>query len=239
MNIEKQKSSLFLYFFVAALLVLTAFLLRDIFHRFSKDTDASASVLDVRTVILDAGHGGFDGGAVSVTGTAEKVLNLDMTLTHTSLLRAQGYRVILTRDTDTELSHADGGSRKIQDLKGRLNVAETNRGVPFISLHMNKFPQSRYHGLQVYYSPNETSSLALAEDIRSSVKAGLQPANERAVKPATSAIYLLHKITSPAVLVECGFLSNEEEAKRLEDPEYRASLCLLIGVAYAKWEAAR
>ncbi len=240
MNTEKQKGSLLLYFLIAALLVLAALILHRIFDRFmNRDTDADVGGSDRRAVILDAGHGGFDGGAVSVTGTAEKTLNLDTTLTLAALLRAQGYRVILTRETDVELTHEAGGSRKMQDLKGRLTIAEENQGAPLISIHMNKFPQSRYHGLQVYYSVNDKSSQALADAIQASVKSGLQPDNGRSVKPATSAIFLLHKTASPAVLVECGFLSNEEEARRLEDPQYRASLCLLIGTAYAKWEAAR
>ncbi len=240
MKTEKRNGSILLYLLLSLLLFLTAVVLHRIFHRWiDTDADASAEGRELRAVILDAGHGGFDGGAVSVTGTAEKALNLDMTLTVSALLKAQGYRVILTRDSDTELTHEGGGSRKMQDLKGRLTVAEENQGIPFLSIHMNKFPQSRYDGLQVYYSKNDPSSQKLAEGIQAAVKAGLQPENDRAVKPATSAIFLLHKITSPAVLVECGFLSNEEEARRLEDPSYRAFLSLLIASAYGGWEASR
>jgi N-acetylmuramoyl-L-alanine amidase len=237
---EKRNGSILLYILLSLFLILTALVLRQVFrHWIDPDAHASIHGHEVRSVILDAGHGGFDGGAVSVTGTAEKVLNLDTTLSLAALLRALGYRVILTRDADVELTHESGGSRKMQDLRGRLAVAQEHKGVPLISIHMNKFPQSRYHGLQVYYSKNDPASLALAERIQGTVKSKLQPDNERAVKPATSAIFLLHKATSPAVLVECGFLSNDEEARRLEDPQYRASLALLIASAYAQWESVR
>lgn len=240
MNNEKSNGSLLIYFLIAILLILTASILQQIYIRWIRDdVDTAADPSVLRTVILDAGHGGFDGGAVSVTGTAEKTLNLDTTLTLAALLKAQGYRVILTRETDTELTHEDGGSRKMQDLKGRLSVMTENPNLPFLSIHMNKFPQAQYHGLQVYYTPNDPSAKSLADTVQSTVKDGLQPANDRATKPATSAIFLLHKATSPAILIECGFLSNEEEARRLEDPTYRNALCLAVATAYGRWETER
>ncbi len=240
MNTEKYKNSLLLYFLIAILLILTAYILHQAYAKFIReDLDTSTNPTACRTVILDAGHGGYDGGAISVTGTAEKTLNLDTTLTLAALLKAQGYQVILTRDSDTELSHESGGSRKMQDLKGRLQIAEENRGIPFISIHMNKFPQNRYNGLQVYYSQNDSTSQSLAELIQATVREQLQPDNNRETKPATSSIFLLHKATSPAVLIECGFLSNEDEAKKLEDTDYRTALCLLIASAYGNWEAKR
>ena len=240
MNNEKSNGSLLIYFLIAFLLILTAVLLQQVYARWIRnDVDVVAEPSALRTVILDAGHGGFDGGAVSVTGTAEKTLNLDTTLTLAALLKAQGYRVILTRETDTELTHEDGGSRKMQDLKGRLAVMTEHPAIPFLSIHMNKFPQAQYHGLQVYYTQNETSAKSLADTIQAAVKEGIQPENDRATKPATSAIFLLHKATSPAILIECGFLSNEEEAQRLEDPAYRTALCLAIATAYGEWETTR
>jgi len=240
MNTEKNKGSLLIYFLIAILLILTASILHQVYTLWIRDdVDTAADPSTLRTVILDAGHGGFDGGAVSVTGTAEKTLNLDTSLTLAALLKAQGYRVILTRETDTELTHESGGSRKMQDLKGRLTIMEKNPAVPFLSIHMNKFPQAKYSGLQVYYSQNDTAAKSLADGIQSAVKEHLQPANDRVTKPATSSIFLLHKATSPAVLIECGFLSNEEEARKLEDPEYRNALCLAIATAYGRWETER
>lgn len=240
MNTETRKGSLLLYFLISILLILTATTLHRVYTLWIRDeVDTATSPTTLRAVILDAGHGGRDGGAVSVTGTAEKTLNLDTTLTLAALLKAQGYRVLLTRETDTALTHEDGGSRKMQDLRGRLAIAEAYPGVPFLSIHMNKFPQGQYHGLQVYYSCHDQASKALADGIQESVRESLQPDNDRETKPATSALYLMHKIFSPAVLIECGFLSNEEDARQLEDPTYRAALCLSLATAYGKWEARR
>lgn len=240
MNTEKNKGSLLIYFLIAILLILTASILHQVYDRFIRDdVNTAADPSSRRTVILDAGHGGRDGGAISVTGTAEKTLNLDTTLTLAAFLRAQGYEVILTREIDTELSHEDGGSRKMQDLKGRLSVMEDNPGCPFISVHMNKFPQAKYSGLQVYYSQNDEASKPLADGIQAAVKEHLQPENDRVTKPATSSIFLLHRADSPAILIECGFLSNTEEARRLEDTDYRRTLCLILSSAYGAWETNR
>ena len=197
---------------------------------------ASATVgYELRSVILDAGHGGKDGGAVSVTGSVEKDLNLDITLSVSDIMHLLGYNVILTRSTDTELTHSDGGSRKMQDLKGRLTVATKNKDTPFVSIHMNKFPTEKYRGLQIYYSPKISDSRSLAEKIQSTVRNQLDSDNNRSIKPSGSGIYLLHNAVSPAVLIECGFLSNNEEAMLLDTPEYRTKLCTVIASSVDMW----
>ena len=239
MTKTKKSGFLLLYVIVAVLLIAVSLSLHFLFNTYFLHDETEASGNEgTRSVILDAGHGGYDGGAVSVTGTAEKVLNLDTTLTLGELLHLQGYHVILTRDSDTELTSDNGGSRKMQDLRGRLDIAEEHSGVPFISIHMNKFPQSKYRGLQVYYAVSEASGKDLAAAVQETVKEFLQPENERQIKPATSAIYLLDRIRSPAVLIECGFLSNPEEAALLEDVDYRLRLCLSVAVAFHRWQEA-
>ena len=238
MQTQKRNGSLLLYCLIALLLILTASLLHQLYLRYFRDTDTVFAGGERRALILDAGHGGFDGGAVSVTGTAEKTLNLETTLTLAELLRLLGYEVILTRDSDVSLTSEAGGSRKMQDLRGRLAIAEANPDTPFLSIHMNKFPQNRYRGLQIYYSPNHPAGETLAECMQSAVRTALQPENERAVKSATSAIYLLHRIQSPAVLIECGFLSNADEALLLEDPVYRTKLAIVLTSSYTAWHTA-
>lgn len=234
----QRRGFFLLYLIVAALLVSLSLGLHFLFNTYLLHRDQpTGTTSSLRTVILDAGHGGYDGGAVSVTGTAEKVLNLDTTLTLNEILHLQGYRVILTRDSDVELTSSEGGSRKMQDLRGRLMIAEANKGVPFLSIHMNKFPQSKYRGLQVYYATCEESGKALALSVQETVKSLLQPDNERQIKPATSAIYLLDRISSsPAILIECGFLSNSEEAALLEEREYRLRLSLCLAIAFDRWQ---
>ncbi len=188
------------------------------------------------TVVLDAGHGGFDGGAVSVTGSLEKDLNLKLAFQLRDLLEAAGIRVIMTRTEDRMLTVSSEGddrevSRKMDDLQGRLNILSEYPDAIFVSLHMNKFPQASPSGVQVYYSPNHPLSMELALSIQEAVRDHLQPENNRAVKKAGSSIFLLHRAKNPAVLIECGFLSNPEEAKKLDDPQYRQSLACVLCAA--------
>lgn len=123
----------------------------------------------------------------------------------------------------------------MQDLKGRLTVANNNNDAVFVSIHMNKFPIEKYGGLQVYYSPNDKNSYTLAAQIQKDVSSFLQKDNKRTVKKADSSIFLLDKIKTPAVLIECGFLSNIADSNNLDDPEYRLKLSSLIAKSICMW----
>lgn len=190
----------------------------------------SAAVASGRTVVIDAGHGGEDGGTVGF-GLVEKDLNLDLALRLAALLRESGVDVVLTRETDTMLydKNADfEGKKKALDLRARLEIAERCTAPVFVSIHMNYFVRSEYSGLQVYYSPNDPQSRLLAEMVQSRVRQELQPNNHRAVKASEGSIFLLDRLTCPAVLVECGFLSNRDEAHLLSTEEYRSALAAEI-----------
>ena len=187
-------------------------------------------------IIVDAGHGGRDGGAVSITGTPEKTLNLEISLTLAELLRAVGFETIETRTTDDVVGgEAPKGSRKLADLKARLDIALANPDAPLVSIHMNKFASPLPKGLQVWYSKNNERSKLLAEYIRKKNVELVQPDNTRDIKPATSAIYLMHRATAPAVTVEGGVLSNHEEAALLETKEYRDKLAAMLLGAIAEY----
>ena len=229
------RGSLVLYFLLALLILGAAFGLRVMYVRYFSDagTDLESGAHEQRGVIIDPGHGGKDGGAVSVTGTAEKELNLSVSETLEAIMTALGYRVIMTRTTDTELSSERGGSRKMQDLLGRLEISERNPGIPFVSIHMNRFGNEKYSGLQVYYSRNCAESKTVADGVQSAVKKLIQPENTRETKRATSAILLLDRIKSPGILIECGFISNRKEADLLERQDYRRKLCLAVASALA------
>ncbi len=194
------------------------------------ELDADASVTQY-TVILDAGHGGEDGGTVSASGILEKDLNLKIAFLLRDMLEANGVRVIMTRTTDVLLYDRNTdyrGRKKALDLAARRKIAEETQNAVFVSIHMNAYPQTQYSGLQVWYSPNHDESKALAEEIQKTVQDMLQPQNDRQPKSATSAIYLLYHLQCPAVLVECGFLSNPEEAERLNDPVYQQRLAGIL-----------
>lgn len=230
LNSESAKESLFLYFLLAFLILAAAFCLRAVYVGYFGDDgrNITSHAGERRGIIIDPGHGGKDGGAVSVTGTSEKELNLSVSASLDEIMTALGYRVIMTRDSDTELTSERGGSRKMQDLLGRLEISEKNPGLPLVSIHMNKFGKEKYSGLQVYYSVNDPMGKILADSVQGMVKSLIQPLNTRKTKAATSAIMLLDRINSPGILVECGFISNKSEAALLETAEYRIKLSLAI-----------
>lgn len=190
------------------------------------------------TVIIDAGHGGEDGGATGDDGTLEKDLNLDIAFKLRDMLQANGVHVIMTRTQDILLydrSEDYNGKKKVLDLKARLEIVKQNPDALFISIHMNAFPQKKYDGLQVYFPLGDIRSEALATVIQNNIKSTLQPQNLRRPKGAGSNIYLLNKNTNTSVLVECGFLSNDEECARLNTQAYRQQLALILCESIIKY----
>ena len=198
----------------------------------------TGNVSQMRTVVIDAGHGGRDGGAVSADGIVEKVLNLEVSLALRDILLLYGMAPVMTRTEDTllcaENDPALKGKIKSTDLKNRLKIAQEYKDGIFVSIHMNMFPIEKYSGLQVYYSKNHEKSYSFALAIQNQVQNRLQPLNERKAKPAGKSIFLLDRIETPAILIECGFLSNPNEAKQLSDPSYQTQLALVV--AYGIWE---
>lgn len=184
------------------------------------------------TVVIDAGHGGFDGGAVSADGIAEKDINLAIAEHLRLFFAVGGYDVVMTRSGDSLLSSPNHtGSKKRSDLFGRVETAQKYDNPLFISIHQNKFEIPKYRGLQVYYSKNAPQSEIIAKSIQSYARENIQPENNREAKPAGSSILVLDKLKTPAVLVECGFLSNPDEARLLSDDTYRRKLAFVIYLA--------
>lgn len=182
------------------------------------------------TIVIDPGHGGEDGGATGKLSTSEKDINLAIALKLESLMKISGFNVVMTRTTDISISDDLDTirERKISDIHNRLKMIEAQGDCIFISIHQNHFSESRYSGAQMFYSTKNSSSKELAENIKSRVVELLQPENTRETKPATSSIYLLWNTKVPAVLVECGFLSNESEAAKLSDKVYQQQMAFAI-----------
>jgi len=193
-----------------------------------KDSVNTSNVKNTVTVVLDAGHGGRDGGAVGVSGILEKDLNLAIVIKTKEYLTAKGYAVVLTREKDELLSDGGGGSNKQKDLRARVNTVKETENAIFISVHMNRFPDSSVKGITFYYSPNHPDSHRLADSIHRKMLETIQPDNRRPMKEATSSIYVLHHTAVPAVLVECGFLSNALEEAMLHDETYQNALAAMI-----------
>lgn len=225
-----KKASPLVFFF--SLFVCLGLLLSLLFQHLENSITLPTSQTKERSpvIVLDAGHGGEDGGATGVNGILEKDLNLSLTNALAALLRGAGYTVVQTRTEDRLLydANAKKGHKKQSDLENRLKIAEKYENAVFISIHMNTFPQESCQGMQVWYSQNDASSKVLADALQSRVRSLLQPQNNRRTKAATSSIYLLKKAKCPAVLVECGFLSNAEECALLSEPSYRQKLALVL-----------
>ena len=211
--------------------------------KFASEDAAQVSVQSESPVLLiDPGHGGEDGGASSGE-ILEKDLNLTVSRNLADICTIFGQKAELTRNSDTLLYDAFddmedyGGKKKTYDLRNRLRMAEESGSSLFIGIHMNKFPQESSRGLQVYYTPNADRSENAARMIQNYAKTHLMPWNQREIKSATSAIYILHRIQMPAVLVECGFLSNPEDCANLTNREYQVKLASAIFAASSEWLA--
>lgn len=192
-----------------------------------KDIPSSAEVQTDITVVIDAGHGGIDGGA-EVDGIFEKDLNLSLSQHIGEFLSLYNVDCILTRNDDVLLADEYAKKKKQSDLLNRVKVTTSCSNPVFVSIHMNKFPIKKYYGLQVFYSVNNPDSELLAEKIQNNVISNLQNENNRKIKPAGSTIYVLDRLECPSVLVECGFMSNESELELLKTNEYRQKLAFVI-----------
>ncbi len=193
---------------------------------------------EVVTVIIDAGHGGEDGGTQSSDGTLEKDINLKISMKLESLLRLMGYNTVMIRSEDKLIYSGNPDTvrgRKVSDLNNRLEIANSFPDAIFISIHQNYFTQSKYSGAQVFYSPNNENSKRLAESIQESIVSLIQPDNKRKIKKSGSDIFLLDRIGIPAVMVECGFLSNPSEALLLKDDQYQKKTALAIADGINKY----
>lgn len=221
----------------AFLIILSAMLYLTFMANFSA-AEASSMPITQKTVIVDAGHGGDDGGAIGIDGTVEKDINLDIALKLEKILKFYGFNVIMTRTQDV-MTCDDGldslRKRKISDIHNRFELMRKNPDAIFISVHQNKFEDTSQHGTQVFYSGNDERSKELAEAIQTSVTLTLQRKNDRVVKKSGSGIYLLYHAKIPAVLVECGFISNSDEVKKLKDESYRMKLAILIADGLLKY----
>lgn len=186
----------------------------------------SAAVFSQR-LIIDAGHGGFDGGATGTNGVLEKDLNLAIAKKTASVSRLMGFSVEMIREEDTAV--CDDGlatlrEKKVSDIHNRLKTAQSEPEAIFLSIHQNFYPQPSCCGTQVFYSGNHPDSEKLAQSLQKGIASRLQQQNSRAIKKAEKNLYILYHAQNPALLLECGFLSNPEECERLCDAAYQQQL---------------
>lgn len=220
---------------IVFLLCAVCFLCYMIAQFMSGESTAVVETVEAKlpVIVIDAGHGGMDSGALGVDGSLEKEINLAVAERIAALCRLSGIDCVMTRTEDVMLVPDDVKThRKMNDLKNRLavadNILELGREVIFISVHMNKFTSEKYSGLQVWYSPNSEESSQLASYVQGYAGTWLDKGNTREIKRATSAIYILDRAKVPAILVECGFLSNRAECAKLATDEYRMQVALTV-----------
>lgn len=183
-----------------------------------------------KTIVIDAGHGGEDSGAIGFDSVYEKDLNLEIAFKLGEYLTSSGYDVIFTRTEDKLLYTEEQnvkGMRKINDLKNRVAIADSYDNAILVSIHMNSYGAAQCSGLQVYYSANNDDAHNLADAVQGEVVSRLQSTNKRKTKSGEG-IYILENSKNPAILIECGFLTNPEECKKLSEKEYQKELCFAI-----------
>lgn len=195
---------------------------------------ASVPAESGRVLILDAGHGGEDGGASSASGSKESDINLNIVLKTEALLAFLGVKTELTRSEDISI-HSEGAStlrqKKVSDLKNRVAMVESVPNAMLISVHQNHFTDSRYQGAQVFYSAGDISR-QWGESAQELLRLTLNPDNGRNAKPISDGVYLFEHISCPSILVECGFLSNGEEASLLLTDTYQRKISIALAGAY-------
>jgi len=231
---QKEGWKKFLALCLAAALAVTG---TAVFRLNREEAPALSPVrLPERQLILDAGHGGEDGGAVSLTGLPESGLNLAITLKLDQLLGFYGVSPILLRETDISLHDPEADTlrkKKVSDLHNRVAAIEAVENATVISIHQNTFSNAAYHGAQTFYRPGAESE-ALAKLVQESVRQGVDPNNQRTPAKIPNSVYLMKHITCPAVLVECGFLSNPAEEEKLRSESYQTQLALCIASAWLR-----
>lgn len=182
-------------------------------------------------IVLDAGHGGMDGGCSTADGKTEKGINLNILLSVRDMSRLFGYEVDATREKDTSI-HDKGvtgiRNQKVSDMENRLALFNKYPNAVCVSIHQNTFSDPVYHGAQMFYSGKNPASEQLASIMQRSFVNNLQPDNQRETKLCGSELYLCYYCDNPAVMVECGFLSNPEEAAKLTDKEYQQQVAFTV-----------
>lgn len=181
-----------------------------------------------RIIVVDAGHGGIDGGATSCTGVLESRLNLEIALKLNDLLRFIGYETKMVRWEDTSI-HTEGktiAAQKVSDLKERVKIVNETENAVLVSIHQNTYPDGKYSGAQVFYADDEISK-ALAQKLQTVFIQTVNPESNRKCK-SSKGIYLMQNITKPGVLIECGFLTNPKEEAALRSGEYQKKIACVI-----------
>lgn len=228
---KKRKIWPFLYFLTIAGVLLAA----QYGSRVATVIAENTPLPRAHCIILDAGHGGEDGGATSCTGRLESTYNLEIAKRLNDLFHLLGYdtRMIRTTDTSVYTKGETIAQKKVSDLKERVRIVSETENALLLSIHQNNFSDSRYSGAQVFYAGTEGSE-TLARQLQDAFVATLNPGSNRKSKKSDG-VYLMEHIDCTGVLIECGFLSNAEEEAKLRSTNYQQRLCCVIAATVGEY----
>lgn len=202
----------------------------------SRDRAAEAEPVPP-VLVIDAGHGGADGGAVAADGTLESDINLDIALRLEALARFWGLTPVMTRTSADIAYPSDAGTiaaKKVADQHARVGLVNNTPGAVLLSIHQNNYPAASPHGIQVFYG-TVSGSDALAEITQGNLTAQLCPGNRRVASPIDRGVYLMKTVNCTAVLVECGFLSNPDDLQNLKNDAYRTKLAAVLLASWLQY----
>lgn len=217
--------------FWTVLILICLLLFRCCCNNMINDCEGDYLLYKSPTIVIDPGHGGFDGGAEGLNNTVEKDINLSISLKLRDMLNFIGFETAIVRDGDYSIEDDCSKSiaiRKTSDLHNRLKLCENFDNPILISIHQNKFQQSSCSGTQVFYGKRNSKSKNLAEKLQLNFKNDINPQNHREAKKGDKNLFLLYNVKCPAVLIECGFISNPSEAELLIDGDYQSKICFII-----------
>ena len=217
------------------LTLLTIYSIENVSNNNNKNICVNATPSTSKIIVLDAGHGKPDEGAVGIYGTTEEAINLKITLKLKAILEESGAQVILTRSDENGIYSSECTtikSKKVSDIKNRVKIGNTEGVDIFISIHLNKFEREKYRGWQSFYQEKSEDSKALATCIQEGLNNEISEYHNERVPLKLSNIYIMDNVKAPTVTIECGFLSNKEEARLLEEDDYQSRLAwgIYIGI---------
>lgn len=216
---------------IISIVIISALVLTINFSVAKERSISKQVVTSSNTFVIDAGHGGKDAGAIGIDGSKEKDINLSIALDLYDYFMVSGIKAVLTRNGDYQTYFVENERTK-EDIYNRMEVVNSTPNSVLISIHQNHFDDESQWGTQVWYSPNDDKSKLIADSILNSVKSNIQPTNNRTNKASDSSYYLLYRASVPSVMVECGFTSNSDENKKLQDPSYQSDFAysIMLGV---------
>lgn len=216
-----KKRILFFAIIISLIIFITLYGAKDV-----KIIPTMAVPVTNKVIVIDAGHGKPDSGAENENGVSEEAINLKIALKLQKYLESSGATVLLTRSDENGIYEIDSktiSQKKVSDIKKRVKIANESFADIYVSIHLNKIPQGQYWGWQTFYNSGNEKSKLLADSIQKNLNETISKDNKREIKKLDN-IYIMKNVEIPIALVECGFLSNEQEASKLQQDDYQSKL---------------